>query len=58
MQRIDAAGGTTNRAVRVKAAKALVQQVAEMLQTNLEVRDMLMELDTAAKAVLQDVEQL
>ena len=58
MQKIDAAGGATNREARVKAAKALVHQVAEMLQTNLDVRETLLELETAAKAVLEDVEQL
>ena len=58
MQKIDAAGGTTNREARVNAAKSLVQHVAEMLQTNLEVRETLLELQSAANAVLQDVQQL
>ena len=56
MQKIDAAGGSTNREARVKAARALVKQVGEMLQTNLDVRETLLELETAARAVLQDVE--
>jgi hypothetical protein len=58
MQKIDAAGGPTNREARVNAATALVQHVAEMLQTNLEVRETLLELQSAANAVLQDVQQL
>ena len=55
MQKIDAVGGATNRDGREQAARALVTQVEEMLESNLIVRDTLQELLKAAKAVLEDV---
>lgn len=58
MQTIDAAGGTTNRAARERAARALVAQVEEMLDTNLLVRENLLELKATAEAVLKDVQEL
>lgn len=58
MQKIDAAGGRTDRLSRVRAAQALIGQIDEMLQTNLEVRETLKELRTAAEEVLRDVEAL
>jgi hypothetical protein len=58
MQKIDAAGGRTNREQREMAAESLVKQIEEMLDTNLLVRDTLQELLTTARAVLQDVKDL
>jgi hypothetical protein len=58
MQKIDAAGGRTDRQSRVRAAQALIGQIDEMLQTNLEVRETLKELRAAAEEVLRDVEAL
>ena len=58
MQKIDAAGGRTDRQSRLDAARALIGHVEGMLQTNLEVRETLEELRAAALAVLQDVEAL
>ena len=58
MQAIDAAGGKTNRASREKAARALVAQVEEMLDTNLLVRENLLELKATAEAVLKDGQEL
>jgi hypothetical protein len=55
MQKIDAVRGATNRDARQQAARALVTQVEEMLESNLIVRDTLQELLKAAKAVLEDV---
>ena len=58
MQKIDAAGGTTDRAGRERAAQALIGQVEEMLSTNLLVRETLEELRRLADAVLEDVQHL
>lgn len=58
MQKIDAAGGRTNKAARQRAASALVEQVDDMLATNLIVREQLMELKATAEAVLADVSEL
>jgi hypothetical protein len=58
MQRIDAAGGTTDRAARIRAAEALLRQTDEMLKTNLLVRETLEELQRAAEAVLEDIRKL
>jgi hypothetical protein len=58
MQKIDAAGGRTDKAARQRAAQALVDQVDDMLTTNLVVREQLMELKTTAEAVLTDVNEL
>ena len=58
MQKIDAAGGQTNRVDRERAAKALIKQIEEMQQTNRDVREMLQELHALANAVLRDVEEL
>jgi hypothetical protein len=58
MKKIDAAGGTTDRAARERAARALIAQVEEMLETNLLVRETLQELRRLADAVLDDVQQL
>src|SRR5689334_18652868 len=55
MQKIDAAGGRTNVPGREKAARGLIQQVDEMLDANLQVRETLTELRRAAEAVLADV---
>jgi hypothetical protein len=57
MQKIDDSGGKTDRAARQRAARALIDQVKDMLATNKIVRDMLRELCTAAKAVLEDVQE-
>jgi len=58
MKRIDAAGGKTDTEARERAAFALIQQIDEMLQTNLVVRETLIELKTTAEAVLRDVQEL
>jgi hypothetical protein len=55
MQKIDAAGGKTDRAARLRAARALVAQVDEMLETNALVRDTLDQLHETARAVLDDL---
>src|SRR4051794_17724590 len=57
MRKIDAAGGRTDRAARARAARALIKQVEEMLETNLLVRDSLHDLKSAAEAVLRDLEK-
>jgi uncharacterized MAPEG superfamily protein len=57
MHKIDASGRRAEKASRQRAARALLAQVAEMLTTNLTVRDMLLELQTAAEAVLHDLEE-
>ena len=58
MKRIDAAGGKTDTEARERAAFALIRQVDEMLETNIAVRETLVELKKAAEAVLRDVRAL
>jgi hypothetical protein len=58
MRKIDAAGGRTDRAARERAAEDLLDQVDEMLHTNLVVRDTLLELKKTAEAVLADLREL
>ena len=58
MRKVDAAGGKTDTEARERAAFALIQQIDEMLQTNLVVRETLIELKTTAEAVLRDVQEL
>ncbi len=56
MQKLDSARlGKSNLAQRERAARALITQVDEMLETNLLVREMLQELRGAAEAVLTDL---
>jgi hypothetical protein len=57
MHRIDAAGRKSERPGRQRAARALIAQVDGMLETNLTVRDMLLELKAAAEAVLEDLQE-
>jgi hypothetical protein len=57
MRKIDAAGRKSQKPGRQRAARALIGQVDEMLETNLTVRDMLLELKAAAEAVLQDLDE-
>jgi hypothetical protein len=57
MRKIDAAGRKIEKAARLRAARALIAQVKDMLETNLVVRDMLNELQQAAEAVVQDLEE-
>jgi hypothetical protein len=57
MRKIDDAGRKSQKPGRQRAARALIGQVDEMLETNLTVRDMLLELKAAAEAVLQDLEE-
>lgn len=57
MRKIDDAGRRSQKPGRQRAARALIGQVDEMLDTNLTVRDMLLELKAAAEAVLQDLEE-
>lgn len=58
MQKIDAAGGATDRAARIAAARGLLKRVDEMLKTNLEVRQTLNDIRAAVEAVLKDVQEL
>jgi hypothetical protein len=58
MKNIDAAGRKTDRAARARAARALIDQVRDMMETNVIVREMLQQLLKAAEAVLRDVEEL
>ncbi len=58
MQKIDAAGGSTDKAARRRAAESLISQVNDMLDTNLLVRETLLEIKTTAEAVLQDVQEI
>jgi hypothetical protein len=58
MRLIDAAGGKTDTEARERAAFTLVQQVDDMLETNLLVRETLLELKSTAEAVLKDVQEL
>ena len=56
MQELDSARlAQKNVAQREAAARALIVQIDEMLQTNLLVRDLLHDLRTAAEAVLDDL---
>jgi hypothetical protein len=56
MQKLDGSGAArTDFKQRERAARALIGQVDEMIQTNLIVRDMLHELREAAEAVLNDL---
>jgi hypothetical protein len=56
MRKFDAApSGRVNIEHRERAARALIAQVDEMIETNLVVRDMLRELREAAEAVLTDL---
>lgn len=57
MQRIDAAGRKTDTPARERAARALIAQVDEMLETNLTVRETLQELHRTAEAVLRDIRE-
>lgn len=56
MQKIDAAGKRTDMPARERAARALIAQVDEMLDTNLTVRETLQELRRTAEAVLRDIQ--
>jgi hypothetical protein len=58
MQKIDATGGRTDRTSRQRAAETLVDQVDDMLATNLVVRETLQEIKKVAEAVLADVKEL
>jgi multidrug resistance efflux pump len=56
MQQLDSkASGKSNVAQRERAARALIAQVDQMLETNLLVREMLEDLRAAADAVLADL---
>src|SRR5215212_4386085 len=56
MQKLDGSQvGRTDVRHRERAARSLIGQVDEMIQTNLVVRDMLHELREAAEAVLADL---
>lgn len=57
MQKIDAAGKKTDTPARERAARALIAQVDEMLDTNLTVRETLQELRRTAEAVLRDIRE-
>lgn len=57
MRKIDAAGGQTDRPARERAARLLIEQIKEMLGSNLLVRETLQELLKAAEAVLDDLRQ-
>lgn len=55
MKTIDRGMGRTDARQREKAARALISQVDDMIQTNLIVRDTLHELRETAQAVLKDL---
>jgi hypothetical protein len=56
MQKLDASGvGRSNFQQRERAARSLISQISDMMETNLIVRDMLHELREAAEAVLSDL---
>jgi hypothetical protein len=55
MQKIDAVSGRADMRARERAARALIAQVDEMIETNLIVRDTLHELRETAQAVLKDL---
>jgi hypothetical protein len=56
MQKIDTSGAArSSLQQRERAARALIKEVDEMIQTNLVVRDLLHELREAADAVLKDL---
>jgi hypothetical protein len=55
MQKIDAGLGRGDTKQREKAARALITQVNDMIETNLIVRDTLHELRETAEAVLKDL---
>jgi hypothetical protein len=57
LQRIDAAAARRDTVVSDRAARALIQQVDEMLETNLTVRETLQELQRAARALLRDLRE-
>jgi hypothetical protein len=57
MQRLDEVSGPAARAQREDAARGLIQQVDVMLDTNRVVREILQEIRTAARAVLEDIER-
>ena len=56
LKKIDAAGRRAEKATRQRSARALMAQVDDMLETNVTVRDMLLELKAAAEAVLKDLQ--
>ena len=56
MQRIDAAGGTTDRVELQRAATAMIAQVEEMLETNLFVRQTLQGIRRTAEVLIKDSE--
>ena len=55
MQKLDTASRRADLRLRERAARALIAQVDEMIQTNLIVRDTLHELRETAEAVLRDL---
>ena len=55
MQKIDAAATKADLKQRERAARALISQVDDMIETNLIVRDTLHELRETAAAVLKDL---
>jgi hypothetical protein len=55
MQKIDQSAGKADLKQRERAARALISQVDDMIETNLIVRDTLHELRETAAAVLKDL---
>jgi hypothetical protein len=55
MQKIDASASKADLKQRERAARALISQVDDMMETNLIVRDTLHELRETAAAVLKDL---
>ena len=56
MQKIDAAGGTTDRIALHRTATAIIAQVDQMLETNLLVRQTLQDIRIAAEELIKDSE--
>jgi hypothetical protein len=56
MRRLDEVGGGLDRGERRKAARLLVKQIEEMLETNRVVRETLRELKAAAQSLASDLD--
>jgi hypothetical protein len=57
MERLDAPGSRARVEARRQTARALIAQVATMLETNGTVREILHEIKAAAESMLADIEE-
>jgi hypothetical protein len=53
LQRLDTAGGKRDTAMTERAARSFIAQIDEMLETNLMVRETLLELHKVAQEILK-----